>query len=101
MSDFIKRAKKQFGVIINSEEVGFAFPYIMEIIKLYEENEIPIMGGDVYIRKGKKYVPAYDNWYFNKADAKVSFLKESIAATREYILKYPKENQPLFVLVPN
>lgn len=112
MADFLTDAKKHFGFLTESKETGFFYPYILEVIKWYEKKEIPILGGDVYIRRDKKYsptgdwrdvtyVPDYANWCFEFKDIKNSYLKESIAAARAYISNYPDKENALFVLVPN
>lgn len=101
MSDFLTNAKKQFGVITISEETEFFYPYILEVINWYEKKEIPILGGDVYIKQDRTYVPAYANWAFELNDIKTSYVKESIEMARAYILHYPDKKNVVFVLVPN
>lgn len=101
MSDFLTNAKKQLGVITISEETGFFYPYVLEVINWYEKKEIPILGGDVYIKQDRTYVPAYANWAFELNDIKTSYLKESIEMARAYILNYPDKKNVVFVLIPN
>lgn len=40
--------KKVFGININGTEIGFTYPKILDIIEYYYNNEIPILGGDIY-----------------------------------------------------
>lgn len=40
--------KKLFGININNSEIGFTYPKILDIIEYYYNNEIPILGGDIY-----------------------------------------------------
>lgn len=93
--------KKLFGININNSEIGFTYPKILDIIEYYYNNEIPILGGDIYIKIDNKYEPTYDNWYIEKESFQKSYLQESIQYAREYIEEYPDKDKVAFVLVPN
>ena len=93
--------KKLFGININGTEIGFTYPKILDIIEYYYNNEIPILGGDIYIKIANKYEPTYDNWYIEKKRFKNSYLQESIQYARKYIEEYPDKDKVAFVLVPN
>ena len=101
MKNSFLHLKETYGVVVNNNEVGFPLTKVLDIIDWYKENGLPIYGGDVYLKQGDRYIPSYDNWYFNKEDAKTDYLVESIECAKNYVKNYPIENGVLFVLIPN
>ena len=99
MMNSIVIEKKIHGICINDSEVGFAFPKILEIVELYRKNNIPILGGDVYLQIDETYHPTYNNWYTN-SDEK-DFINISIKRTLDYINSYKNKENVVFVLIPN
>ena len=91
--------KKLYGIRINDFEVGFTFPKILEIVELYKKSNIPILGGDVYLKKDDNYHPTYDNWYINREEK--DFNNISIERTLKYINSYKNKENVVFVLIPN
>jgi len=91
--------KKIHGININDCEIGFMYPKILDVVELYKKNNIPISGGDVYIKKDGVYHPTYDNWYVNKEEK--DYLNISIEHTLNYINSYKNKENVVFVLVPN
>lgn len=101
MNNSFLHLKENYGVVVNGSEVGFPPTKIFDVINWYRENRLAIYGGDVYMKQGGRYVPSYDNWYFNKEDAKKDYLNESIDCAENYIKNYPMKDDILFVLIPN
>lgn len=91
--------KKIHGININDFEIGFMYPKILDVVELYKKNNIPILGGDVYIKKDEVYHSTYDNWYVNKEEK--DYLNISIEHTLNYINSYKNKENVVFVLVPN
>ena len=101
MNNSFLHLKENYGVVVNGSEVGFPPTKIFDVINWYRENRLAIYGGDVYVKQGGRYVSSYDNWYFNKEDAKKDYLNESIDCAENYIKNYPMKDDILFVLIPN
>lgn len=61
---------------------------------------VPISGGDVYIYSNGKYVPTYENWYFESKNGQ-NYAESSIEYSRNFIENFDAFEKPFFVLVPN
>jgi hypothetical protein len=72
-------------------------------IEFLRSDMIPILGGDVYLRRDAKIEPAYANWHSDREDRESNeeYLTRSWASTEAYIRRYPEppNGTPLFVLV--
>ena len=84
-------------------EVGLTRGDALKAIDLLEKDSIPILGGDVYLRRGSKIEPAYANWYSDPVPGEehTEFFGRSWKRAREYIRDFPEQRSadPLFVLV--
>jgi hypothetical protein len=78
----------------------------LDVIDKLKEKQIPILGGDVLIKRKNIIYHTYDNWCCEIRDMPVgeTFLNFSIEKSRQYILNYPsttKEKEViLFTIVP-
>jgi Immunity protein 40 len=84
-------------------EVGLTRDDALQAIGFLESESIPILGGDVYFRRGSKIETAYANWYSDPVpgEDRSEFLGRSWKRAREYIKDFPERQgvDPLFVLV--
>lgn len=66
-------------------EVGLFREETLSAINFLESESIPILGGDVYFRRGSKIEIAYANWYCNPVpgDDESEFLGRSWKRARE------------------
>ena len=94
------------GVPLDSlgiREVGLTRADALHAIGFLESKSIPILGGDVYFRRGSRIEIAYANWYSDPVpgEAQSEFLGRSWNRAREYIKTFPERQDadPLFVLV--
>jgi hypothetical protein len=72
-------------------------------VKLLRTTAIPILGGDVWFRRGGKIEPAYANWHTDGeiGEDKGAYLQRTWDSTERYIREFPvhADAEPLFVLV--
>ena len=75
------------------------------VLSVFEAEQIPILGGDVYVASIGVISCNYDNWYYEKAeDESLSdYASNSIKVATEYIMSYPEgyNSTVFFVLVPD
>lgn len=85
------------------QEIGLTRDDALRAIGFLESKLIPILGGDVYFRRGSRIEIAYANWYTDPVagEAQSDFLVRSWNRAREYIKNFPERQaiDPLFVLV--
>lgn len=74
-------------------------------IGLLENALVPVLGGDVYLRRGPEIVPAYANWYCDRLEGESEdvYVRRCGAAARTYVERVPQhlEDVPVFVVVTN
>jgi hypothetical protein len=72
-------------------------------IELLRKASIPILGGDVYVKRGVTIESHYSDWYTDPKPGEIhqSYMDRSWLRTEEYIKNYPQplDGIPLFVLV--
>ncbi|MDU9007017.1 Imm40 family immunity protein [Sedimentitalea todarodis] len=75
----------------------------LEVISKLTELSVPILGGDVYQKRGGEIRPAYDNWYCNMEDGETNskFAMRSASQARRYVRLYsePEKQKTLYALV--
>lgn len=76
----------------------------LNAVAVAKEEEIPILGGDVYLRRsGGQIVPAYSNWHTDPlpGESPTDFARRSLEETESYLRRYPapSDAEALFVLV--
>jgi len=62
--------------------------------------QVPVSGGDVYIYTNGRYVPTYENWYFENQNDQ-NYTKNSINYSKNFIKNFDAFEEPFFVLVPH
>jgi hypothetical protein len=63
---------------------------------------IPILGGDVYIKKANRIELAYANWHSDPSsnETRAQFAERSCSEAKQYIFDYPSSDAiPVFALV--
>lgn len=83
---------KGFGIA----EYAWNAEDIKKIVNIFNENRIPILGGDVYKIVDGKVCKTYDSWYINRTD-EYDFCDRSHERTISYILSYEERNRGQFV----
>ena len=91
------------------EEIGidnYAFPYQQAILLVdaLRQSNVPILGGDVYLKLGSSIESSYDNWYCDKIEDERDsvFVKRSCDVAETFIKEYKRRNiikDPLFAFV--
>lgn len=73
----------------------------LKFIKSIEDDEIGILGGDVYFHNTEDVKFSYDSWCVNKKSSETlkEFNKRSKQESFEYIFKYPVVKKTLFSFV--
>lgn len=75
-------------------ELAWAYENVLQLIHLLHQNQIGILGGDVYEKVGDKVEITYDNWYFNwESGSWNEYVLASASTSVNYIKKY-QENNP-------
>ena len=91
------------------EEIGidnYAFPYQQAILLVdaLRQSNVPILGGDVYLKLGYSIEISYDNWYCDKKENERDgvFVNRSCDVAETFIKEYKRKNnvkEPLFAFV--
>ena len=91
------------------EEIGinnFAFLYQQAIllVDVLRQSNVPILGGDVYLRLESSIEISYDNWYCDKKEDERDsvFVNRSCDVAETFIKEYKRKNaikEPLFAFV--
>jgi len=90
--------------IIGTDECGLELKNALIAVEIAMSNNIPILGGDVYISNSEGIRSAYANWHIDKkiTENHSDYVQRSCSDTTNYIKKYPKSKSEaiiLFVLV--
>jgi hypothetical protein len=85
------------------KDIGLQRANALYAVKLLRTTAIPILGGDVWFRRGSKIEPAYANWHTDGeiGEDKGTYLQRTWDSTEQYIREFPvhTDAEPLFVLV--
>jgi hypothetical protein len=73
-------------------------------IELLRRASIPILGGDVYLRRDQLLKPTYESWHTDQqpGEGNDSYAYRSWIATEKYIREFPDvldNGEPIFALV--
>ena len=110
MKQFIKIATEaNISKYFSLEEIGidnYAFPYQQAILLVdaLRQSNVPILGGDVYLKLGSSIESSYDNWYCDKKEDEQDsvFVNRSCDVAETFIKEYKRKNaikEPLFAFV--
>lgn len=85
------------------KDIGLTRDDALRAVSVLQRDSIPILGGDVYFRRGAKIELAYANWHSDpKPDEdRDNFLRRSWTTAFKYIETFPERQdvEPLFGLV--
>jgi hypothetical protein len=85
------------------EDIALQRADALYAVKLLRTTAIPILGGDVWLRRGSKIELAYANWHTDGeiGEDKGAYLQRTWDSTERYIREFPvpTDAEPLFVLV--
>ncbi len=75
----------------------------LSAVELLQKASIPILGGDVYVKRNDSIELAYANWHSDRKpnEATNDYFSRSWETTKNYIKSYPEpaDGKPLFALV--
>lgn len=96
--DLIPAALMSRAVTLASEgidETAWSREDALEVIRLARGAKLGILGGDVWICRGTKWRPVYDNWACNRESGESSdaFSIRSCDKASKYISEYPEPDQ--------
>jgi hypothetical protein len=106
-SEEIDTVFKEKGIALfdmNDNNWVFTKRNALKIINKLKEMQIPVLGGNIFIKQKDIIQSANDNWYCEIRDTPVgeTFLNFSIKKSRKYISKYRNKlkGKVLFAIVP-
>jgi hypothetical protein len=82
---------------VGTDEIALERDDTLNAIGILQKLSVPVLGGDVYLRRGSQIEVAYANWHVEPHQ-----LANSWEISSEYVQKFPARADvtPLFVLVP-
>ncbi|MBE7539308.1 MAG: hypothetical protein HS122_12960 [Opitutaceae bacterium] len=84
-------------------DIGLRLKDALLAVQKLRESSVPILGGDVYVKRGDKIQLAYANWHCDPmlGEPYSEYLARSWATTETYIKAYPQSEDAtvLFALV--
>ena len=96
----------RFGVSLaplSPRDIGLLRSDALKAVEVLRHAECPVLGGDVYLRRGDRFAVTYDNWFTNRkpAEDREAYLRRSWDTTDAYIKNYPEsaDAEVLFVIV--
>ena len=102
--DFKDFIQKHGSNISGTNEYGLVLIDALSAIGIAKDENLPILGGDVYSLISGEIEPAYANWYVNRhpSESAIEYTQRTWNESEKYIKKYPKPDngsEVLFVLV--
>jgi Immunity protein 40 len=89
--------------ILGLKDISLRRADALYAVELLRTAAIPILGGDVWFRRGGKIESAYANWHTDGkiGEDKDTYLQRTWDSTEQYIREFPvrTDAEPLFVLV--
>jgi Immunity protein 40 len=82
--------------------VAFERAPALRAVEILRSSAIPILGGDVYLKRQKHLELAYANWHSDPmpGETRVRFIERSCVEAARYIADYPLSDRvPIFGLV--
>lgn len=75
----------------------------LHLLKLLEEHNISVFGGDVYVRNQNQINPTYDSWFCERTDNETqeAYVKRSLLYSKDYIKNYKTtlNGEKLFTII--
>jgi hypothetical protein len=102
-SQFTVFVQKNGVAMAGTAEFGLTRADALSAVLIARNEDLPILGGDVYQRSSGKIVPAYANWSTEKQDSETALdcARRSWTEAEAYIQRYrePDNAELIFVLV--
>lgn len=70
---------------------AYSYSVIPDLLAIVQENNLTILGGDVFSYKNGQLTHTYDHWYYVKQDS-TSDCSKSILQTEKYIKHFVKNH---------
>jgi Immunity protein 40 len=104
MKNFVQYSKANGVPVDAGTNTEFAFSRVnaMTSLNLFREQEVGILGGDVFVLVDGRLVHVYANWHCDPRvnESKQEFAIRSQSTARNYIENYPsKDLEPFFSFV--
>jgi hypothetical protein len=88
---------------LDIRDIGLLRSDALRAVEILRHGKLPILGGDVYLRRGDRIEVAYANWYTNPKPEEdcETYLRRSWDHTATYIKNFPEfpDAEVLFGLV--
>jgi hypothetical protein len=101
-NQFLARAGVPLAAL-GIREVGLSRVNALKAIELLRRSGLPALGGDVYLRRANRIVPANANWYAEPKPSEdhLSYQRRSWRKAETYIEAFPEPAgaEPLFSIV--
>jgi hypothetical protein len=89
--------------LLGIAEFGLTKKDALLAVQIARSEDLPILGGDVYLRSSGKIIPAYANWSTEQLEGETAseYARRGWTETEAYIMKYreAKDVELIFVLV--
>ena len=78
---------ESFGI----DDIAYPIEYAIQLIDMFENKNVAILGGDLYRMKDSSIEPTYDSWYCDTLPIErlSDFVQRSHATAKEYLTSYP------------
>jgi hypothetical protein len=84
-------------------DVGLLRSDALRAVEILRRGGVPILGGDVYLKRGERIEVAYANWHIDPeaGEDRESYSKRTWDRTEAYLAKFPNSNgaTELFAIV--
>ena len=101
--DHLLKSKGISLLPLGASDIALKRDDALQAVEFLRPDEIPILGGDVWLRHGVRIEPAYANWHNEpkQEDDRLTYLRRSWETTEKYIKAFPRDvnSEPLFSLV--
>ncbi len=85
------------------DEIALKRADALQAVEMLRRAAIPVLGGDVWLRRRGRFEPPRAFWYANRqfGEDDFSYLQRSLNKTEQYVREFPDpaDAEPLFVLV--
>jgi len=84
-------------------DIGLARSDALRAVEILRRGQLPILGGDVYLRRGDRLEVAYANWYADPKpeEERETYLHRSWDKAEAYLKSFPQsaDSEVLFAIV--
>jgi len=93
------RAKGQSLVERSLSETAWPIEHAAQLLTWLREKRYGVLGGDLYERKGAKFIPTYENWHCNleKGESWATYCERSCKKALKYVADAKKQHWVVIV----